>query len=185
MSTLRGAGVAPVNVRRLALIAQSVCLVAIGIASIVLFVVGAHQNAQITELRQQGIPVVVTVTSCRGQLGGSGSNDVGFTCTGNYTVGGRRYVQDIPDGTQHAAGAQIQGVTVRSDPNLLSTPSIVAGERASAGVYILPAVLSALCVLGAAPLIRRLLGLAWGRRPAGPARRGVPLGSTGAVGRPS
>jgi hypothetical protein len=41
----------------------------------------------------------------------------------------------------------VKAISVRSDPNLLSTPSIVRSDRASASVFILPAVLLGVCAL--------------------------------------
>ncbi|MHB8329805.1 MAG: hypothetical protein ACYDD6_09315, partial [Acidimicrobiales bacterium] len=102
-------------------------------------------------------PVQVTVTGCRGLIGGSGSNPVGYDCTGTYGVDGRRYSRHIPDDTLHAKGARVQGLTVPSDPGLLSTPAIVAGERASWRVFTLPTVLAVAVALavGALALARR------------------------------
>jgi hypothetical protein len=50
----------------------------------------------------------------------------------------------------------VRAISVRSDPNLLSTPAIVRSDRASASVFILPAVLLGVgALLGLAVLLRR------------------------------
>ncbi|MHB8681467.1 MAG: hypothetical protein ACYDA2_05155 [Acidimicrobiales bacterium] len=150
---LRGAGVAAVDVRRLGLGLGWLCVASLAVASVLLFVAGAHRNSQIDQLREQGAPVTITITRCQGLLGGSGSNPVGYDCTGTYVLGGRRYSQHVPDGRLHAQGAKVRGVAVPGDPLLLSTPGIVAGERATAGVYVLPAVLAVAAVGGAAGIV--------------------------------
>ena len=149
LTSLRGAGVGDVDSRRLGRVVIYLVLGALAVSAALLFVAGARKNAQITALKAHGVPVGVTVTGCHGLIGGSGSNAAGYDCGGSYVVGGRRYHQDIPDDTLHATGSVVRGVTVRSDPTLLSTPSIVAEERASASVYVLPGALALVFVAGA------------------------------------
>jgi hypothetical protein len=131
--------------------------VALAVLVVVLFVAGADKNAQITRLRQHGVAVEVRVSSCVGLLGGSGSNAAGYACRGTYTVDGHRYREAIPGDTLHTAGTSIRGVTVRSDPELLSTPALLEHENPSWRVFILPGILLAVLALfaGALALKRR------------------------------
>jgi len=89
VTTLRGAAV-DVDARRVARVLVGACLLALAALSATFFVVGASKNAQITDLREHGVPVEVTVTRCLGLLGGSGSNDAGYACRGSFTIGGHR-----------------------------------------------------------------------------------------------
>jgi hypothetical protein len=156
VSTLRGAG-ARVNPRRVARVAVGLVLGTLLVLTIAFVLVGAHKNQQIDELRNQGVPVTYTVTSCQGLLGGSGSNAAGFSCTGTYSIDGRRYREPLPGSSQHAPGATVAAIAVPSDPALLSTPQIVQSEHASWYVYVLPTVffVAFLLVLAAVALSRR------------------------------
>jgi hypothetical protein len=146
-----------VDAARAGRVIVGVCIVALAVLVVVLFVAGARKNAQITLLHRHGVPVEVTVSKCLGLLGGSGSNAAGYACQGTYTVDGRRYREAIPGDTLHSPGATIRGVTVRSDPELLSTARIVADEHASARVFVVPTILLVvlLVALGGLALRRR------------------------------
>jgi hypothetical protein len=137
---LRGAGV-DVDARRAGQVVVVVCLAALAITSVVLFVAGANKNAQETSLVRHGITVPVTITRCLWELGGSGSNLAGYACTGTYAVDGRSYAESVPGSSLHAAGSTITGVTVRSDPTLLSTASIVRAQHPSWKVFVVPTIL--------------------------------------------
>jgi hypothetical protein len=140
LTTLRGARV-EVDPRRAARVAVALCVVALAVVAVSLSVAGVDKNAEITGLRQQGTPVVVTVTRCFGLLGGSGSNGVGNSCLGTFVLDGKRYKGTIPGDALWAPGTTIRLVTIRSDPGLLATEHQVASEHASWRVFILPTVL--------------------------------------------
>jgi hypothetical protein len=150
LSTLRGAGVT-VDSRRVTRVFLGAGLAAVAALVITLFVAGVDKNAQITQLREHGIAVGITVTGCRGLLGGSGSNPVGYACSGTYTVDGRRYTKAIPGNTLLAMGTTVRGVSAQGDPALISTPRLLANEHASWKVFLLPTVIVvvALLLLGA------------------------------------
>jgi hypothetical protein len=118
-----------------------VCLVALGITSVVLFVAGANKNAQETSLSRDGVPVRVTVTHCLAEMGGSGSNLTGYACTGTYAVEGTKYTESIPGNALHAPGSTVRGVTVPDNPALLSTAEIVRAQPPSWKVFIVPTIL--------------------------------------------
>jgi hypothetical protein len=155
VGTLRGAGVG-VDVRRVGRVAVGVCLVALAVLVIVLFVAGWKKNAQITRLHQHGVPVTVTVTGCTGLLGGSGSNPVGYACRGTFTVGGRRYGGPIPGNVLYPPGATLRAVTVPSDPSLMTPVGQLAREHPSGNVFVLPTILvGVLALLVTTALVRR------------------------------
>jgi hypothetical protein len=120
--------------------------------SAVLFVAGADKNAQISELREHGVRVAVTVSSCRGLLGGSGSNAAGDACQGTYRFGGQRYQEAIPGNVRRTPGTSLAGIVAPNDPRLLSTPDQVRTEHASWRVFIAPGAL-ALAFLATVALI--------------------------------
>jgi hypothetical protein len=138
---LRGAGVDDVDPKALARFAVLLLVLVLAVLVVVLYAAGARKNAQVTKLRDHGVPVVVTVTHCRGELGGSGSNGAGFVCRGAYRLGGRRYVEPIPGNTRYDPGTTIKAVAVPDDPQLVAPAATVAGEHSSATVYVLPTVL--------------------------------------------
>jgi hypothetical protein len=160
LTTLRGASVA-VDARAVGRVVVAICLASLAIVAAVLFVAGAHKNAQITGLQQHGDPVVDTVVACSGLLGGSGSNGAGYRCWGTFTVDGHRYTKDIPGNVLRTAGSKVLVIADTADPGLISTPSVLASEHASSGVFILPAVLLGVVVVtvGALALRRRSTGL--------------------------
>lgn len=140
ISTLRGAS-ASVDPRRAAQVVVGLILATLAVLGVVFIVVGINKNDQINQLKSQGVPVTYVVSRCLGLLGGSGSNGAGYACQGSYTLDGRRYFEDLPGTSYHAPGDRVVAVSVPSDPTLLSTPSILASDRASWNVFILPIVL--------------------------------------------
>jgi hypothetical protein len=168
LSTLRGAGV-NVDVRRAGRVIGALCLVALAVLAVALFAVGAHKNDQINSLHQHGVPVTITVSGCRGLLGGSGSNAAGYACRGNVSLDGRRYNEPIPGDTLYAPGAKLSGVAVSGDPPLLATAHALKTEHASWTVFVAPAVLviALAFIVGAVVVKRRRTGRA------GPLRSGA------------
>jgi hypothetical protein len=140
VAPLRGAGV-QIDGRRLAQVFLGIVLATLAVLVVVFAVVGAHKNHQIDELHDQGVAVAVTVTSCQGLLGGSGSNGAGYACRGSYVLDGHHYDEQLPGTALHAPGTVIRAVAVPADPALVSPVSVVDSERSSASVFVLPAVL--------------------------------------------
>ena len=156
LHALRGATV-EADAHRVARVATAILLVALLAGSTALFASGARKNNQVTDLRDHGIAVAVTVTSCRGLLGGSGSNPVGYTCVGTYLVGTQRYRQTLPTSVLYASGTRITLVAADDDGALLSSRALVAAEHASWRVYLVPSALLLAFLVAAG-------GLAWRRR---------------------
>ena len=152
VSKLRGAGAA-VDARAAGRVALAVVLLTLVVLVVVFTVVGAHKNAQIDELHDQGVPVTFTVDRCIGLLGGSGTNAAGYACTGSYELGGHRYHEPLPGDAYHGSGATVQAIAVPSDPTLVSTAAMVRTDNASARVYILPGVLFAVLAAMVAVLL--------------------------------
>jgi hypothetical protein len=156
VGTLRGAGV-NVDTRVAARVAVVLGLSAIAVVAIVLFVAGHQKNAQISSLQTHGVPIDAKVTGCIGLLGGSGSNGAGYDCTVTYVYGGQHYAEGAPGNDRVlSTGSTIKGVIASDDPALFSTPRTIAGERASAGVYLVPSILAGVFVVLSAVLVVRL-----------------------------
>jgi hypothetical protein len=154
---LRGAGVA-VDPRRVAHAFIALCLGTVVLVSIVLFVAGAHKNAQINELRDRGVGVEVQVSKCLGLLGGSGSNAAGYACRGTYGFDGRRYDEAIPGDVRRTPGTRVACIVAPDDPALLATAGQVRTEQPSGRVFIAPGVLALVFLVTVA-----VLGLRWRR----------------------
>ena len=144
---MRGASV-DVDVRRAGIAVIALCVLALAATVVVLYVAGFQKNAQITRLREHGVDVEVMVSGCIGLMGGSGSNLAGYDCKGTFT----------PGTAAHAPGSRLRAVTVAEDPALLSTPGVIATERASWHVYLLPSILLVVLVLVLTVLILRRAG---------------------------
>jgi hypothetical protein len=138
----------------------AVVLLTFAVLAVIFTVAAVHKNQQIDELHSQGVPVTLTVTSCIGLLGGSGSNAAGYSCTGTYALNGHHYTEPLPGTALHSPGTTVHAVAVPNDPTLMTTARILPTEHSSWHVYILPAVLFAalLLVLGLALVVRRHRG---------------------------
>jgi hypothetical protein len=167
-----------VDARRAGRIAVVLGLLALTATAVILTAAGVDKNHQITELRTTGVPVTVTVSSCTGLLGGSGSNAAGYACHGSYHFHGQRYEEAIPGNVNRAPGSRMQAVIAPGDPALLSTPAQVRDDRASWQVFIAPIVLALLVMAAIGALaVRRAR-----RRDSVPgAGAGVPGGQAGGV----
>jgi len=155
VGTLRGAGV-EVETRRVGQAFLVLVVVGLAVLVVILSLAGFRKNSQITRLQQHGVPVEVTVSSCLGLLGGSGSNPAGYACRGTFTIDGHRYADNIPGNVQRLPGTKVRAVTVRDDPGLLETAHTLADEHPSGTVYIVPTILLVvLALLLAAIALRR------------------------------
>ena len=179
VSRLRGARV-EVDARRAAQVVVVLGLTALAAAAAILFAAAATRNAQISDLRAHGVPVAVRVSGCQGLLGGSGSNPVGYSCTGTYSFAGHSHTVTVPGDALYAPGTTIRGVTAPDDTGLLSTPGVLAGERATGTAFLLPAALVGVLALS-------LAGLGWrsrrrrGRVVAAPGPSVAPAAQVGGV----
>jgi hypothetical protein len=153
ISTLRGAGV-NFDARRIGQVVGGLVAATLVVLIVVFTVAGAQKNSQITRLHQHGVAVEVTSTGCLGLLGGSGSNGAGYSCRGRYTFAGRTYTQTIPGNKLYAPGSTLKAIIVPGDPSLMSPVGIVANERSSGRVYLLPAILLFGLVLLVGTLLR-------------------------------
>jgi hypothetical protein len=155
VGTLRGATV-QFDSRRLVQIVLGVVLCTLAVLAVVFTIAGFHSNDQIDRLHSQGQRVTVTVTSCLGLLGGSGSNAAGYSCRGAYTLSGHSHVEPLPGSTFYRPGTRIPALAVPDDPALVSPLTVVNAQHSSASVFILPAVLAGVLVAILALIVWRL-----------------------------
>jgi hypothetical protein len=146
IGSLRGPSV-QFDRRRVGRVVAGVSVATLVVLIVVFTVAGVHSNNQIDTLHDRGVPVTVTVTGCLGLLGGSGSNAAGYSCHGAFTLDGRRYAESLPGTAFHRPGSTIPSVVVPGDPALVSPVDIVDSEHSSAGVFVLPAVLTGILVV--------------------------------------
>ena len=83
------------------------------------------------------------MTTCLGQLGGSGSNAAGYQCRGSFTIDGRHYNEVIPGNTHRPLGTTVRGGDRPGRPGLISTTGRWPASSASWRVFLLPIVLAA------------------------------------------
>jgi membrane protein implicated in regulation of membrane protease activity len=147
VAALRGAGVGGVDTRLLGRIVVGVVLVTLAILVVVFSLVGVHKNQQSDRLRNDGVPVTFTVSSCTGLVGGSGSNPVGYVCHGSYTLNGHTYNEQLPGNGFHRPGSTVPSVAVPGDASLVSPAAMVATEHSSTGVFVVPVILFVILAL--------------------------------------
>jgi hypothetical protein len=140
LTTLRNTRV-EADPRRVKQVLLGLGLASLAVASVALFVAGAHENAQITALKEHGLRVEDTVSGCLGQLGGSGSNVAGYSCTGTFSIGAHRYQEPIPGDAFYSPGTKLVIIADSEDPGLVTSVSALNSKRPSSTVFILPTIL--------------------------------------------
>src|ERR1700689_1494602 len=109
VSSLRGPEAQPIG-RNFWLVAGTLLIAVLAVIVTVSFISAANDNSRIDRLKSHGVSVVVTVTNCVGNIGGSGSNAAGYTCRGEYDVRGAAYREVIGSKTTFsAAGSTVRG----------------------------------------------------------------------------
>jgi hypothetical protein len=120
------------------------------------FISATNDNARIDRLKSHGVSVAVTVTSCVGNIGGSGSNAAGYTCRGTYRVNDVRYEEIIGSKTTLSpAGTEVRAVADPNRPSTVELATAVARSTSSSSAYVVPSVLALVFVVLALALFRR------------------------------
>jgi hypothetical protein len=155
VTSLRGAEAQRLG-RRFWLVAGTLVFAALAVSIVVSFVSAANDNARIDRLKSHGVDVVVTVTNCVGNVGGSGSNAAGYTCQGAYRVDGVAYHEVIgAKTTLSPAGSKVRGVADPARPSTVELASAVATSTASSSAYVVPSLLLLLFVALSVVSLRR------------------------------
>ena len=132
-------------------------LTAFAVVIIVSFISATNDNSRIHRLKTRGVSVVVTVTNCVGNIGGSGSNASGYTCHGSYLVKGANYQEVIGSkSTLSSVGSKVQGIADPAHPSTIELASAVARSSTSPSVYVVPSVLALFFIALTLIFFRRL-----------------------------
>jgi len=162
VASLRGAAAVGVG-RRFWVVMAALGLIAFAAFLVVSFISATNDNARINRMKDHGIPVVVTVSTCIGNLGGSGSNASSYTCTGVYAARDTSYHEVIGAMSSFVTpGTRVRAVADPGRPSTVELASAVASSKASNGAYVVPSLL-ALAFLAVALTFLRLIRRA--RRP--------------------
>ena len=106
-------------------------------------------------LRSRGLAVDVRVTTCIGNLGGSGSNAADYTCHGRYRVGTTTYTETIEGLSGFTApSTTVRGVVDPHHPGEVTWQTALAHENVSASRYVISGGLSLVGLLLAALVVR-------------------------------
>lgn len=130
-----------------------------GLCVVVGFASVHSSNAQIDRIRLHGIPVVVKVLSCNGNIGGTGSTSAGYTCIGSYRVAGELHHSVIGGLTQFQnSGSLDKGLSDPSNRNVVELARFAQDSysrwSAYAGPIIALMIYLALLLLGAVKVRR-------------------------------
>lgn len=155
--SLRGPEVQRIG-RRFWIKVGAVSLASLAAIIVISYISAVNDNARIDRLKTHGISVVVTVTNCVGNIGGSGSNAAGYTCHGKYRLNGVRYFEVIGSKTTLSApGSTLRSVADPGRPTTIELASAVATSSSSPKVYLVPSLLAFLFVAFGYEFLRRIL----------------------------
>lgn len=155
VATLRGAHTAAPRTGPWRVVGLIVLLL-VALSLVVSFFSAANDNARIARMKSHGIPVMVSVTNCVGQIGGSGSNNAGFVCQGTYRVRGTKYHESIGSMTTFATfGTLVHAVADPAKPSTIVLATALDRSTASDGAYLVPSVLSMMFVAVVVVVVRR------------------------------
>lgn len=155
VSSLRGPEAQPIG-RNFWLVAGMLLIVVLAVIVTVSFISATNDNARIDRLKFHGVTVVVTVTNCVGNIGGSGSNGAGYTCRGEYDVKGVAYHEVIgAKTTLSTAGSTVRGVADPNRPSTIELASAVDSSTASPSAYVVPSLLALVLLAVIVILYRR------------------------------
>jgi hypothetical protein len=142
VASLRGAEARSLG-RRFWMVAGALFLLVFLVALVASFISISNANARVERLKAHGIPVVVTVGKCVGNLSGSGSNVSGYQCQGSYRVGSATYHEPIGFKTTFSPpGSTVRGLVDPSRHNAVALASAIRTSASSPSSYVAPIVLS-------------------------------------------
>ena len=103
-------------------------------------------------MRAHGVPVTVIVTTCVGNMGGSGSNVAGYVCRGTYTLDGVKYNEVISSMTTFASpGSRVYAVADPSQHGYVALATAIRNASSSSAAFAVLIVVTALLLLLLSP----------------------------------
>ena len=126
------------------------------VIAVVVFLGGQSANSAAKRIATSGIRVEATVTNCVGNLGGSGSNGAGYTCTATYKIDASHYSSVVQAlSTYHDPGTVI---SVTADPlhpsSITLTGAVGTGHASKVPLIVALLLLLAGLVLGTLGVLR-------------------------------
>ena len=119
-------------------------------------IVGVNNNHRISRLQNEGVRVSASVTSCLGQLGGSGSNGASYVCRVHYRFRGSPYDVVVAGLSGFARVGTREVVTIDpAQPGAPTLTSSLASESPSPWRYLVPTLLDVVWVGAGLVIIRR------------------------------
>jgi hypothetical protein len=102
----------------------------------------AHTASQIRALRDHGVPVKATVTSCFGIASGTGITATGYLCTARFTLDGAQH-SDTLTGTQllYQPGTTVDALTDPNDLGVLRMAANVNKSHPALPQFVTPALI--------------------------------------------
>lgn len=155
VATLRGAPTAPPRTGPWRVVG-TIFLVVTALTIVVGFASVARDNARVDRMKHHGIAVLVTVTNCVGEIGGSGSTNAGFVCQGSYSLRGTHYHETIGSMTTLAYyGTKVHAVADPAKPSTIVLGSALRTSSASAKAFVAPGLLGVVWLALVTALVRR------------------------------
>jgi hypothetical protein len=139
----RGAAVGDVNGGRVIKVLLAACLLGLVIVTVVLTISAARQDSRSDRLKNEGIPVVATVTGCEGV---GASINVGveyYVCRATYSLDANAY-NEVLGGNRADIdpGTRVQAVAVPGSPALVATARSVDKPLSTWAPYVTPLALA-------------------------------------------
>lgn len=136
--SLRGAQVASPSKKLPQWVLLCLAVLLVG-TSIALFATAIGTSARVTRMKNQGIAVTATISYCRGNLGGSGSNEASYTCAASYHLLGHNYVS-VVGGLSHfmSSGTAVSVVADPEDHAAIETTTATQNVQNGSSLYFAP-----------------------------------------------
>jgi hypothetical protein len=144
ISYVRGVRVGETDTRRVVGVLLALCLLVLLTLTVVLAVQAAHDRSRSAALRNHGVAVVATVSSCEGVGSGIGDGIQYWVCRGTYTLDGTVY-DEVINGSRALLehGAPVAAIAVPGRPSLLATAASVKGDHSTWTAYQNPIIVAA------------------------------------------
>ncbi len=140
-TSLRGPEVAPPT-RKLGIWLLFGCAVILIGVSVATLATAIGNASHVSRMKSQGVHVPATVTTCRGNLGGSGSNLASYTCYATYSARGQRY-ESVVGGlnTFTATGTHVSVVADPEDLAAIETTLLASSAESGPMTFAIPVLL--------------------------------------------
>jgi hypothetical protein len=151
---LRGGGVTT-DARHALRLALAFSCAALAVLLVFLVVGAVREGNREDRLRDHGVAVSLTVTSCLGLASGTGATEYGWDCQGTFALNGRQFNELLHgSNTQLAVGTVVAAVADPGDPSNVSTAASAKARHARGSRWIPSGITLLLLVRLVGPLVR-------------------------------